>query len=257
MRLATCLVGLVVRIVKDRHVVSLSWKDTVFQVYWKTMACRICFEESEEDSPLIVPCRCSGSIQHIHEGCLNQWIDTNYRRLIPALAHEDEITLKHVRCELCHQRYKIRYNRPFESVPIRRSTKMDQFKPIIHFVMNFAFYFMYGTLYKLTEPPVYLIISSIIYHILFIFYAVDYISSTIKRPLIYLYYSLCGTRGVFVWVHFLLILTIIFHNYKQTPEFYLFGITVSQAIFGVYSMFHSDIIYDMNIHRTRRFLPYR
>ena len=221
------------------------------------MACRICFEESEEDSPLIVPCKCSGSIQYIHEGCLNQWIDTNHRRLIPALAHQDEITLKHVRCELCHERYRIRYNRPFESAPIRRSSKTDKFKPVAHFMLNFAFFLMYGSLYKLTMPPLYLIVASAIYHIVYTLYAIDYVCSTVKRPLVYLYYSIYGTRGIFVWVHFLLIATMLVHNYKQRPEFYLFGIMVSQAVFGVYQLFHADILYDMNIHRSRKFLPYR
>jgi hypothetical protein len=256
-RLGACLEGLVVRIVKDRHVVSLSWKDTAFQVYWKMSSCRICFEESEEDSPLIVPCKCSGSIQYIHEGCLNQWIDTNHRRLIPALAHEDEITLKHVRCELCHERYKIRYNRPFESTPIRRSLKTDQFKPVTHFIVNFMFFLLYSSHYKLTGPPMYLIVSSIIYHAVYGLYAIDYIRSTVKRPLVYLYYSIHGTRGVFIWFHLMLLMTMLIHNYKHKPEYYLFGIMVSQAIFGIYPMFHVDILYDMNIHRRRRFLPYR
>ena len=205
---------------------------------------------------MIVPCKCSGSIQYIHEGCLNQWIDTNHRRLIPALAHQDEITLKHVRCELCHERYRIRYNRPFESVPIRRSSKTDKFKPVTHFFVNFAFFLLYGSLYT-TGPPLYLLVSSIIYHIMYGLYAIDYICSTVKRPLVYLYYSIYGTRGVFVWVHFLLIATMLIHNYKQRPEFYLFGIMVSQAIFGIYQLFHADILYDMNIHRSRKFLPYR
>jgi len=219
-------------------------------------SCRICFEESEEDSPLIVPCRCSGSIQYIHEGCLNRWIDTSYRRLIPALAHQDEITLKNLRCELCHERYKIHYNRPFESAPIRRSSKIDQFKPVIHFIVNFAFFLLYSSLF-LHRPPLYLLVSSVIYHVLYGVNTIEYICSTVKRPIIYLYYSIYGTRGVFVWVHFLLIATMICHDYKHKPEYYLFGIMVSQSIFGVYSMFHTDILYDMNIHRRRRFLPYR
>ena len=124
-------------------------------------------------------------------------------------------------------------------------------------MLNFAFFLMYGSLYKLTTPPLYLIVASIIYHIVYTFYAIDYIRSTVKRPLVYLYYFIYGTRGVFVWVHFLLIATMLVHNYKQRPEFYLFGMMVSQAVFGIYSMFHMDILYDMNIHRSRRFLPYR
>lgn len=32
--------------------------------------CRICFEESDTDNPLICPCRCAGTIKYIHEKCL-------------------------------------------------------------------------------------------------------------------------------------------------------------------------------------------
>lgn len=33
--------------------------------------CRICLmEESEVDNPLFAPCKCSGSMRHIHHGCL-------------------------------------------------------------------------------------------------------------------------------------------------------------------------------------------
>ena len=36
--------------------------------------CRICHCESEPDAPLISPCVCSGSLQYVHQACLQQWI---------------------------------------------------------------------------------------------------------------------------------------------------------------------------------------
>lgn len=33
--------------------------------------CRFCLEE---DGPFISPCRCRGSVAHIHEACLNRWL---------------------------------------------------------------------------------------------------------------------------------------------------------------------------------------
>lgn len=36
--------------------------------------CRICLmEENEIDNPLFAPCKCSGSMRHIHHGCLKTW----------------------------------------------------------------------------------------------------------------------------------------------------------------------------------------
>jgi len=37
--------------------------------------CRICMEDSEETSPLIMPCVCSGSLKYVHFHCLKEWIE--------------------------------------------------------------------------------------------------------------------------------------------------------------------------------------
>jgi hypothetical protein len=39
-------------------------------------SCRICFNECEEDNPLISPCRCSGSLKFIHYNCLKSWLES-------------------------------------------------------------------------------------------------------------------------------------------------------------------------------------
>lgn len=37
-------------------------------------ACRICLDDTEEDSnPFITPCKCSGSMKFIHINCLREW----------------------------------------------------------------------------------------------------------------------------------------------------------------------------------------
>jgi hypothetical protein len=36
--------------------------------------CRICFEPESAENPIITPCSCRGSMQHIHERCLKSWI---------------------------------------------------------------------------------------------------------------------------------------------------------------------------------------
>lgn len=41
----------------------------------KDKVCRIClFEGSTMEDPLLAPCKCRGSIQHVHLGCLKHWV---------------------------------------------------------------------------------------------------------------------------------------------------------------------------------------
>ena len=41
--------------------------------------CRVCRLEADptdpDDEPLITPCKCNGSIAHIHQSCLEQWLN--------------------------------------------------------------------------------------------------------------------------------------------------------------------------------------
>jgi len=39
--------------------------------------CRICHCEAENEAPLITPCICSGSLQYVHQACLQQWIKSS------------------------------------------------------------------------------------------------------------------------------------------------------------------------------------
>ena len=47
--------------------------------------CRICYEGETDENPLLTPCRCAGSVAHVHADCLRAW-----RRVKPTAA-----------CELC------------------------------------------------------------------------------------------------------------------------------------------------------------
>lgn len=67
--------------------------------------CRICYEAYQTTrNPLIVPCDCKGSLQHIHRRCLLRW----------ALTHE---TSPETVCHLCSQRYRIGGTDRLESIP--------------------------------------------------------------------------------------------------------------------------------------------
>ena len=62
--------------------------------------CRICFGTESETSGnlrLFRPCRCAGSLQYVHVGCLNQW-----RR-------SSENTDSYLRCTTCQYSYNTQY----------------------------------------------------------------------------------------------------------------------------------------------------
>lgn len=42
--------------------------------------CRICHSEGDEECPLIMPCRCTGSLRFVHHACLHQWIKSSDTR---------------------------------------------------------------------------------------------------------------------------------------------------------------------------------
>lgn len=59
--------------------------------------CRICYEESEIDNPLINPCLCTGSHKYIHVKCLERWRNSDN-----SLQSE-----RRTQCMECKYKYKI------------------------------------------------------------------------------------------------------------------------------------------------------
>lgn len=65
--------------------------------------CRICLlEGSSEDDPLIRPCQCKGTIEHVHLGCLRHWISG---RLNLSDARGGSYFYRPLLCELCKVPY--------------------------------------------------------------------------------------------------------------------------------------------------------
>lgn len=54
----------------------------------QTNVCRICYGNEEEER-LLAPCKCSGSVQYIHESCLLTWLRSSANH-----------------CELCKLQYQ-------------------------------------------------------------------------------------------------------------------------------------------------------
>ena len=66
--------------------------------------CRICLgEENEKEDPLISPCKCSGTMSHIHLECLREWL--NSKRSKKEGECVKTYCWKALECELCKQRF--------------------------------------------------------------------------------------------------------------------------------------------------------
>ena len=57
--------------------------------------CRICFETETDNNLLIKPCKCTGSMQHVHENCLKIWITTSNQ------------TISESFCDICKEYFEI------------------------------------------------------------------------------------------------------------------------------------------------------
>lgn len=79
--------------------------------------CRICLMEGPGDDgdPLIRPCACKGSIEHVHLGCLRHWIDGRIKWLSKGSYFYTPMS-----CELCKAPYpaSLKYSEQQEQVPL-------------------------------------------------------------------------------------------------------------------------------------------
>ncbi|XP_010620788.1 E3 ubiquitin-protein ligase MARCH8 isoform X3 [Fukomys damarensis] len=51
-------------------------------------SCRICHCEGDDESPLITPCHCTGSLHFVHQACLQQWIKSSDARCCELCKYE-------------------------------------------------------------------------------------------------------------------------------------------------------------------------
>ena len=66
--------------------------------------CRICLgEENSPSDPLISPCKCAGTMSHIHLECLREWLNSKRTRKDGAFVKT--YCWKALECELCQQRF--------------------------------------------------------------------------------------------------------------------------------------------------------
>ncbi|OMJ65760.1 hypothetical protein SteCoe_37660 [Stentor coeruleus] len=75
--------------------------------------CRICYESGTDE--LLNPCKCNGSLKHIHEKCLKIWIEVKFEDITKA------------KCEMCNYSYMMKIN------------QQKQFNPKKGAVENFGY----------------------------------------------------------------------------------------------------------------------
>jgi E3 ubiquitin-protein ligase DOA10 len=63
-------------------------------------SCRICLgDENEEDNELISPCKCAGTMRHIHLKCLQEWLGG--KKSVRELPFSTIYLYRMASCELC------------------------------------------------------------------------------------------------------------------------------------------------------------
>ena len=67
-------------------------------------SCRICFA-GEEEGRLFSPCRCRGTMKHVHVKCLDAWRRAS--QTAPNRAQRREVRGSYVACDQCHFRYRL------------------------------------------------------------------------------------------------------------------------------------------------------
>lgn len=63
--------------------------------------CYVCYDESEEDNPLIAPCKCSGDTKYIHVDCLKRWNTGDDKNEICTVIDENNARS----CSICKTAY--------------------------------------------------------------------------------------------------------------------------------------------------------
>ena len=62
----------------------------------RDIICRICLDHFKENSNLIAPCHCTGTMKYVHNTCLKTWIEENNKNISFA------------ECEICKFKYKVK-----------------------------------------------------------------------------------------------------------------------------------------------------
>jgi hypothetical protein len=236
--------------------------------------CRICYETGENESQLLTPCACNGSIAYIHEHCLKTWIKFK------------NISTSEFVCELCHEKLILKHKYPEETFLINRSYKsiltylldLGLSLLFIYIISWILFYFDtindFATVRFLDihqekkllrsiknencvgeDICIFYYISLSIYLIYISFYLVCILLSLCKihrkcfffklimQPLLL---CMCSS-SLFVWTYFLYV----FYGDLKSIEIFIyvsafFGLVINWTISVIYAYYNNKVIYLLN-----------
>jgi hypothetical protein len=199
-----------------------------------TMACRICLETT---GILLSPCRCSGSIQMIHESCLLHWI-----------REKDSLTAP--TCELCKEYYHLEYNRPLEhdyfSFPYRNYLFIN---PSWHIISFCSILIIIQHLFVIQVSQHLYISIQLAYHAIYMGLFRLFIEFTVQQKQAYIEQIGSGhLRGV-ASVHAMLIsLLFVLAQETSMPSLTLLAV-FNQCYLSLYPMLHSITLKELNKSR--------
>jgi hypothetical protein len=90
----------------QKNMLPLKKLRTISEEPGKDMVCRICLSEdnSDQEDPLISPCKCSGTMKFIHLKCLTEWLES--KKSSKDGVHFRSFLWEHIICELCKVEFK-------------------------------------------------------------------------------------------------------------------------------------------------------
>jgi hypothetical protein len=196
------------------------------------MSCRICFES---DEPLYTPCRCDGSIKHIHEECLQKWIKASSDRSA---------------CELCKETYRFDYNQPLEKDvllgPLRNYFIVN---PSWHIAAFCSIIIIVQRYFQLAPSKHLFVCIQLTYHIAYLSLWYIYSRATIQDQSIYYHHIKRGYGLVTLVSHGTLLITLIVMSFITTLSSLVGMAILNQCFLGIYPILHCMIVNNINQSR--------
>ena len=199
------------------------------------MSCRICFES---EGTLYHPCLCDGSIKHVHEACLDRWIQTRHQS-------KNE-------CELCKSPYAFDYDRPLETDFLNPQLRNYLLlNPSWHIASSCILNILIQHSLEANAHSIFIKIH-LLYHALYILGYFLYIRASIQNVGTYIFNGINGYGPIIVYFH-LLLLIIIYAEYKtQYYTAMIWTSVLNQCWLGLYPLLHTVILHRMNQERKVR-----
>jgi hypothetical protein len=85
---------------------QLEINEEVSEILLEKSSCRICLSDSETTvDPLISPCKCSGSMKHVHLNCLKEWLRSKITSKVSPKGMSFHV--RDLLCELCRSGFPL------------------------------------------------------------------------------------------------------------------------------------------------------